>query len=245
MSLINNLRQQALNKQAQEEALAQQQAELRDYYRQHTQPVLIRLYRNLHELATHLNYLDQDLWVQYPLTLAGHQVPLRQAEYKIEIDSLENTENITFYGWCRGKLDLMYQIGDVAQLDKHIEYFKHYNIKFQNRNHINDKHQTVGSDITVKTELPIRLNFQADIANRCIKLTLTNLPVLGSTVLRLRPEGINDNFIDNLGHFILREKDDFLRLDISSAEKEHIRFLVEQEQRRRELEMRINMDRSS
>jgi len=238
MSLINNLRQQALSKQAEEEAQAKKQAELLSFYRQNTQPRLISLYRNLHEMVTHLNYLKNEIWVQYPLTPAGHQVPMRQSDYKVEIDSLENTQSIIFYGWCRGKLDLLYQLGDPAQVEKHIEYLNHFNIKHQSRAYKNDLHQIIGADMTVKPELPIRLHFQADIENQCIKLTLVNLPALGTTVLRLRPQAIDEKFIDDLGHFILRDKSDFLRLDISDEEKERIKNLVEKEQRLREWELK-------
>jgi len=238
MSLINNLRQQALNKQAEEEAQANRQAALQLFYRQHTQPRLLHLYRSLHELVSHLNYLNQETWVHYPLSPAGHKVPMRQSDYKVVIDSLENTQDITFYASCKGKLDLLYKIADPSVLEKHVLYFKHFNIKYQNRNYQNDYHQIIGSDITIKTELPIHLRFQADIENQCVKLTMTNLPVLGSMVLRIRPEGLDDKFIDDLGHFILREKDDFLRLDISEIEKQHIRTLVEKDQRQRDWEMR-------
>jgi hypothetical protein len=54
----------------------------------------------------------------------------------------------------------------------------------------------------------------------------------------LLPQFIDERFIDDLGHFILRQKEDFLRLNISDQEKQHIRYLVEQEQRRREWELR-------
>jgi len=242
MSLINNLRQQALNKQAEEEARAKKQAELLQYFRQYTQPRLLRLYRTLHELVNHLNYLNKDLWVEYPLSPAGHKVPMRQADYKVTIDSLDNTQDITFYARCSGKMDVLYKIGDPTVLEKHVQYFKHYNIKYQSRSYQNEYHQIVGADISIKTELPVRLQFQADIENQCIKLTLVNLPVLGSTLLKLRPHAMDDKFIDDLGHFILREKDDFIRLDISDIEKEHIRTLVEHDQRQRDWEIRIARD---
>jgi hypothetical protein len=238
MSLLNNLRQQALNKQAEEETAARKQADLQLFYRQHTQPRLLRLYRNLHELVTHLNYLEHEIWVDYPLSPAGHRVPMRQMDYKVEIDSLENTQNIALYAWCRGKLELLYQLSDPVQIDKHVEYFKHYNIKHQSRAYKNANHQVVGADITIKTELPIRVQFDADLPNQCIKLTLLNLPALGTRVLRLNPQALDDQFCDDLGRFILREKDEFLSLDISDEEKQRIRNLVEKEQRLREWELK-------
>ena len=190
-----------------------------------------------------MNYLQHDIWVKYPLSPEGHNVPMRQCEYKVEIDSLENTQNIQFYGWCRGKLDMLYQLSDPAQIDKHIEYFKHYNIKYQSRAYKNSSHQVTGADMTITPALPIRMQFQADIPNQCINLTLVNLPSLGTRKQRLRPEMFDEQFFDNIGHFILREKEDFLKLDISDVEKQHIRNLVEQEQLRREWELKQAQDK--
>lgn len=238
MSLMNNLRQQRLSKQAQELAQARKHASLEQFYRQVTQPALLHIYRSMREFVDHLNYLEHELWVQYPLSPEGHSVPMRQCDYAISIDSLDNTRTITFSAMCKGKLDLKYQLKDPKQVLKHQEYMKHYDIKYQCRAYQNHMYQVTGADMTIKSELPVRLQFSADIANKCVKLSMLNLPGLGSRVQGLLPQFVDNRFIDDLGHFVLRQKEDFLRLNISDEEKQHIRYLVEQEQRLRDWELR-------
>ena len=132
----------------------------------------------------------------------------------------------------------MFQVGDPKLVDKQEDFLKEYNLRYQCRRYKNDSHQVVGADFVVQTDISIRLQFQADIESKCIRLTIVNLPKLGSRRFQLRPEQLDEAFFDDLGHFILREKDDFLTLDISESEKARIREQVQKEMQERHAELK-------
>lgn len=240
MSIINNLRKQASDRQAEEEAAAKRQTQLKEYYQQEIQPRLIGLYRNMLELVQHLNYLQPDVRVMYPFNAEGNRLQLSQANYVVEIDSLDNTQDIAFSCRCKGKRELLFQTGDPQLVDKHEDFLKHYNFKYQCRRHKNEKHQVIGADFSVATDIAVRLRFQADIENQCVRLTVVNLPNLGSRHFQLRPRQLDDPFLDELGRFILRENDEFLSLDISDTEKECIRQQLQKEIQERQAELEHN-----
>ena len=65
--------------------------------------------------------------------------------------------------------------------------------------------------LSVKSQVPVRFIFREDFADSLIKLRIENYDMPGSQEFGVHPDQVNDAFLDELGRYVLRMKNGFLR----------------------------------
>jgi hypothetical protein len=238
MGLLDDLRQQSDNLKTKEQQELERQAKLQELYRQELQPKMIEIYKYLNELAEHLNFIKPDIQVPYRLNAEGLKVTLKQENYKIQVDSVNETKLATFRFECGNPKDLAFVAGDKLSIDKNIEYLQRNNLQYQCKRNKDEKFEVTHAQFNVKCAVPVTFVFKVNIENSSIDLICTNFDGLGTSRHAFKARHFDEKFFDDLGRYILRENPDFLKLTISDDAIEQIRAQIAKEQRQRQEELK-------
>lgn len=238
MGILDNLRQQSENLKAKEQHEQERLAHLQAHFRDELQPKMIQIYKYLNEFAEHLNYIKPDIQVEYQLNAEGLNVALKQENYKIQVDSVNETRLVNFRFECSNPKDLAFVAGDKLSIDKNIEYLQRYNLQYQCKRNKDEKFEVTNAQFTVKCMVPVLFMFKGNIENSSIDLICSNFDGLGTIRHAFKAHHFDDIFFDNLGRFILREYPEFLKLNISDHAIEQIRAQIAEEQRQRQEELK-------
>lgn len=238
MGLLDNLRQQSQQLKTKEQQEQQQLAALEAKYRQLVQPGMVKLYRVLDELAKHLNYIKPDITVSYQMNADGKVLQYRQQDYQVRVDSLEDTKKVVMSFCCAGEVDVVFSVEGKRAVDKHQDYLHRHGLKFHCRKNIDEQYELRDAQFVIKPVVPIVMEFVGDVEKTRINFNVKNFGSLGVVKHAFNHDQINDEFLDELGRYILHENPDFLKLSISDDEIERIRARLAQEARERDLELK-------
>lgn len=237
MGLLDDLKKQADDLKAREQQEKERLKKLNDFYQENIHPGMLSIYKYLNEMIEHLNYLNKDIPAQIPLLPNHEKTEVLQKEYNLVIDSIEQTKNISLKFRCTlpQKLEI-YLTGKDRILDYN-DWLNSYKIRFNRRDTKDDNYELLGSNFIVEGPINCNVSFIGDIENSCVNLLLRNVEYPGIAKHILKPHHLNDEFMDKLGKYLLRENDDFLRLDMDESAKEQIRKNLEEDQKQREKEL--------
>ncbi|MGD8570545.1 MAG: hypothetical protein PVJ39_20825 [Gammaproteobacteria bacterium] len=234
MGLLDDLKQQTESKKAQEnqESLRKEKAE--QFYREKVQPKLTEIYTHYAELTKHLNYVKPDTVAKYVVNAAGLEAEFKQGDYKVQVDSTTDTNYISIRCICSRPNMIEYFIEDPNAINKHKNYLNERGLNYQVYPRNNGE---PGARITIEAEIAAELYFKGNREQGTIELQVTNFENLGRRSRVLQIKDINEQFLDGLDRFMIRENDNFFKLDIDDKAKEEIRARVQEEQRRRQEEL--------
>lgn len=238
MGLLDDLRQQASEKEEIEAQENNLKANTEEIYRNQTIPSLKEMYSHLAELAKHLNYLDKDIRSNYVINAEGLEVEFLQREYNVHIDSTKDTKLVTLSFKCGNPKMVEFSINDPKKVPGNAQFLKQSQLQHQVVERKNDKLQLTGAQFTVKPLTMVKFNFEADIDNGAIKFKCSNFDQFGTITRSLKPEDVNEEFMDQLDRYIIRENENFLKEDVADDVREQIRMKIEQEKLERQEELK-------
>lgn len=238
MSLLDDLKSQAEQKKAKEDA-RQQAEENRDrQYREEVLPKLEYVYGYLSELAEHLNFIVPDVFVSYDIDGKATMPDLKQESYEINVDSRENMTRIDFEVTCAAEGETAFDIEGKKNIDHIRELLMGAGIKFEFKVRMNDLEVTQSGRFLVKNKVPARISFIADPEQGKIVLQLRNFDAIETHRMVMQPAQITEEMMERLGRYILREMSDFLQLEISEQDRHQIKEMLEKDRHRRQMELR-------
>ena len=111
-----------------------------------------------------------------------------------------------------------------------------YKIQAKRKDFHDKSYKLTHSDISIEGPLNIAIQFVATDDSSYIQLLLTNFEGPGVVKRNIDLKNVNQDFLDKLGRYILRENSKLFALDISEKDKQVIREMVERERAKREQE---------
>jgi len=235
MGLLDDLRQQTETKKAAEQQEGFRKEKAEEYYREKIQPQLKKLYTHYSEITKHLNYVKLETKATYIVNAAGQTAEFQQGDYKIQVDSMDATTFVSIRCKCNRNSNIEFMVTDPSAINKHKAFLNQFGFDYQTYPRNNNE---PGARFSVVPEIVAELLFEVNKEQGKIILKVINFEELGVRVRELRPDDINDTFMDGLDRFIIRENKDFFKLGIDDKAKEEIRAMVQQEQRRRAEELK-------
>lgn len=236
MGLLDDLKQQSESKKSQEneENLRKEKAE--EFYRAKVQPILTNIYQHYSELTKHLNYVKPDTRAKYAINIAGDQAEFQQGDYKVQVDSTEDTNYITIRCVCSRSTDVEFVVDDPAAVTKNKNFLNEHGLNYQVYPRNNGE---PGARFTLQAEFTPEIHFTGNRDKGNVTLAIVNFESLGRRTRLLQISDINDEFLDSLDRFIIRENNDFFKLKMDDKAKEEIRARVQAEQRKRQEELKL------
>lgn len=233
MGLMDELRQKAADLQKKEQGESARRLNAEEIYRTQIKPKLNQLYLTLGELVKHLNYINPDLQVPYRFNVEGLEIRLKQQDYRVAIDSTNETREVTLAFKCVHPIEVKFVSKDKASYEENLEYLKKHGLGHQCHPCKNDKHEVTGAHFIVKSSVPVNFIFRADLENAQIKLIVANFDGLGVVTHTFQPEKFTEEFFDQLGRHIIRENPNMFKESIGDDVKEALRARIEEEKRQR------------
>ncbi len=231
MSLLDELRHHADELKSEDEKEQERQERLQRFYKTEINPTLIKMYRYLHELVAHLNYIKPDIKVDYEFPLLGCIKEFSQGDYGIGADSDKEMKEIKFHFACSRNGVMRFHVVNNSEIQKLNDYFLKVGLQYHCKKEQDEKYNVTGAHYTVKAQVPIMFHITADIEASSINLHISNFEKLGLRKSIIKPDQITDDFLDRLGKYILREEEDFLQTKLSDEERSKIREkLLKQQQ---------------
>jgi hypothetical protein len=238
MGVLDQLRYEVSSKQENEASVASVQQQLEREYQATILPKMQKTFLFLKEIVEHLNYLEKAVEIEdysrdYPQI--GN---LTQTNYKINTDGYGGFAdfnritqiNVTFI--CQGSGEFTYSLEGKVRIEQEVSFLHARNVPFTWNQYVCSKGIDAAT-FTITRKIPVRFKFEVDYDNSKIKLLINNHENFNVYSKTFAPEAINELLLDEVIRFMLRQDSDFIRLDITSQDKQRIQKKAEEEQLQR------------
>ena len=242
MSLLDDLKRQAeelQNTDDQQASEARQEA----FYQENLRPAMRSIMRYLSDLTAQLKLVDPDVRQDYTLPGIGLVKGLKQGGYIVNADSADQTKDIRLRFQCTADNEAVYAIQPKAQADETRSFLDAQTMRYAEWPIRDQTQQIVGINFQLQIRVNVILVFQADPVQGVIRMTTANFTDFGAERRIIRPESVDDQWLDKLGYYLLRKDQGIDNLDINDEHKNLIRQRLEDEKRAREQEMELAMNR--
>lgn len=242
MSILDDLKRQA---QEQREAdTSDLEAEQREAdYRERIRPAMLAILHYLSELTDLLKVLEEDICGDYELPGIGLVKGLRQGDYVVNADSTENTKIIRLRFSCVDVREREFAVKPKSTADETRAFLDTQQMRYAEWPIRDPFEGVVGLNFQLTIKVSVNIIFKADLEQGAISLFISNFSGFKVERSVLQPERIDEAWLDGLGNYLLRRREDLYRLEISDSDKEVIRQQLETAQRQREAELQEAIQR--
>lgn len=237
MGLLDDLRKQTTDLKKSHADNAANQAELLEIYKTKIHPAMTAIYTHINEVLEHLNFVKPTITAPYTLTAAGIKRNLKQHSYKIVTDSSDEMKQIILTFYCTDEENVEFDVDNKKNIEKHIEYLQRYNLQFTTQKYKDNLHEVSFAKFNLESKVKITILIEGDIQNSCIYLKFNNFQDLGLLKRDIQAEQVTEEFLDEMGKYLVRESYDFMKLDLPEQDKNRLRQKIRKEEMRRKLEM--------
>lgn len=233
MGILDELKQEAIEKQQQQLTQENQEQRLETLYREALLPAMQKAYLFLQELVQHLCFLEHAIVVEQYSAKYPQIGRLTQQDYKMYTDDhggfadFDRLMQITVRFFCVGSGSFRYEVESQGLIEREIAFLSSRHLKF-------DWVLKGGTSavrracFNVEQKIPVRFKFQVDYAHSNIQLMIHNHENFNSYKKSFSAEQINDELLDEIARFMLRRNSNFVCLDISVDHKQRIQHFVQQ-----------------
>lgn len=237
MGILDDLKNQSDIQKAGEASEKQRQADLLKFYQENLHPKMLQLYTFLNEFVEHLNYIKNETEVSYPVKPDGSSQEFIQRDYKVTIDSSTEVKEINLRFYCELAEPFSVELENAERIQRYIDVLHSYRINFDRTDNKDSNYDLISSKIVVNGPVPINVILQGDVSTSSIHLILNNFEKSGFSKHTYKERHITEDFIDDLGKFILRQNPMFLKLDIADEHKEQIRQNIQADLKQKQKEI--------
>jgi len=238
MGLLDQLREESSSAKSSEQKEKLRLEELQKSYDSIVTPKLEQIWSFLKELEQHLNYLKPEVYVDYEVAGFGTFKNLNQAHYKMEKGRKNILKRIPFRYICDSNDTLHLSIEGNRKLAAVIEELDRIGLKYQCKKQRDANNEVFAGEIEVQASVPVSITFEGVVETASIQLTVKNYDSLTTSKTFLNPEHIDAEFLDQLGLFILRKENSFLKKELSEEEKQQFRKMVKDAEQERVHELK-------
>jgi hypothetical protein len=242
MSLLDELKQQAEQRQTDGGATAIQ-ARREAFYQEHLRPRLHAILNYLGELTEQLKLVDPDVRHDYRLPGIGEALGLRQGGYIVHADSTDQTRQIRLRFHCLAEREQEYAVRPKAMAAETREFLETQRMRYAEWPIRDNEQRIVGINFQLRVKVEINFLFQALPEQGGIRMAVLNFYEFGAETSLVKPERITDQWLDNLGNYLLRRHQKLHNLEIEESDRETIRQKLIEERRARQQELELALQR--
>jgi len=236
VGLLDDLKSQAEQKnKPTDEQLTPAGAE--EFYRAHIKQRMLMAYDFFTQLVNQLNEMKLVIRAEYPFKPEGKNVTLLQQGYKAYSDHITDPRQITFSLTCTLANPATYDVSGRGPALAQGELLERFQFKYEKLEARDQNQMVIGARFKLQGPLQVKCVLQFDEAKQIIKLLLTNFVGPGTSQYNLKPEQLDEAFMDHLGKYLLRKEANLFQEEISDDVKAMLRKKLEQEQMQREAEL--------
>lgn len=228
MGLLDDLKREADRIRVERDAEEMRQAELEGIYCTALAPRLIDIHRYLTEMLEHLEEVNWVVDATFGFPGIGRVGGLRQGNYRVHIDSHQTPKKVRLNCVCASQEEQQFSV-DVIKTDELRQLLVTHQAFFTEW----PKRDGVGKiqSMIVQAKLRVRaeLLFEADIQGSRIRIVSHNFEDLTSREYWFGHAAIDENWLDGLGHYVLRKKPVLGGQEMSEEARKQLRQIAEQQ----------------
>lgn len=225
MGLLDELRREADSRKSAAEKEQERLERLTSIFREQLSPRLLQAHRYFHELATQLELLNTDVRAPYTFPGCDETVILRQRGYSARGDTdhvTKETREAKIQFECINDTPLVFTLEHHSEIAKTESFLHEHGIVYNCHKLKGDRYEVVAAEFHVTPRFGAAAQLNADISNACIQLYLVNVEGFTTRRIPLRPEQITESLLDDLGNYLLRRTQDFMKLELSDEARRKI-----------------------
>ena len=213
-------------------------------FRKEIGPAMQAILRYLREMTEHLNFLKPDVGIGYTLPGLGEIGNLVQEDYRLAVDNVEQPGFIKLWFTCRSPDDLVFTVAPSAQAQDTRRYLEDLQLVFADWPLRDASNDVVGLGFELKFSVPVVFLFRVDVENEAITMQVTNFEGLKTERDSFPPNRVNEEWLEDLGNYILGRNANLRTLHISDQERQQIRrrLRISDAERKRELESALQRE---
>ncbi len=222
MSLLDELKAKADERRSDDELEAARLADQAAFYQAELQPRLLKAYSFLKELCDHLKVLDEPCPVSYPLLPDEQHLSLLQENYSVSVDSRQEPTQIELRCHARFADPVEYEIQGKQLVERQRKLLDSYDLKYECTERKDDRFEIESAAFKLIGPMPVKAVIVADSEHRRLNVHLRNFEQAGIKTTALLPTKFDDNFLDQLGRFILRQENNLFTTELSEEARRRL-----------------------
>ena len=228
MGYLDQLKDEARALQDEQTRQAKAREENAQYLAQSIHPRMQALYTYLSELTDNLNIVKPQFSVAYDISGFGVAEPYVQQRYKLTADSNKAMMQLSLTFFCESEQDVVIEADSPQAVQRQKEYFFANNVRYRCNEVIDERQNMCSATFTMAREIPVVFKFTVNAEK--LDLSVHNFIDLGVQRYPLKPEQLDEDFFDRLAGYIVRDRKQFMELEISQQQLEELRANLEKEQ---------------
>lgn len=233
MGVLEQLRGQVHGKQDDELGQQHIEQELAARYKDAILPKMQSIFVFMKEMVEHLTYLEQSIFIDDYSSKYPQLGRLIQTDYKINTDGIIGYVdpgklmqiNVSFF--CLNEGAFSYNLQGKSLIEQEVAFLSAHKVPFEWK-YFQGVGAAQNASFIVTRKIPVRFKFEVDYVASNIKILINNHENFGVYKKSFAPEQIDDDLLDEVARFMLRQDSDFIRLEISSEHRNRIRRKLEE-----------------
>lgn len=235
MGLLDDLKREADQARLAKQSAEAKQAELERIYRSNIAPRLIDIHRYLVEILNHLEEAKWIVTVEFDIPGLGRTDNFRQGEHRIFIDSHETPRKVTLQCVRAVPHEQKFSVA-LDKVDELRQFLVANQVVFSDWPLRDGLGQIISTTVQAKLKIRAWLSFEADIDSSRIKVVSHNFESLDQREYFFGYSAIDENWLDDLGHYLLRKRKFLGRQEMSDEARERLRRVVAMQQAQKKQE---------
>jgi len=240
MGILDDLKKEADRLQDEQDTEQGSETRLEQRYQEVAKPLMKRIATYLCEMAEQLKVVKLPVPVAYDVPGIGLVKELNQDNYRVYLDSREAPRKIAFQFACTSGSVNKYTVTPMTAADEARQFMDKQQIHYSEWGVRDGNDKLIGAHFECQMQIQVKLVFTVDMENERLVATSINRHGLTIKHSNFGFNSVDDEWMDELGHYILRKTEQLGVLDIPDSVREEIQKKVMEEQRRREEELKIS-----
>jgi len=237
MGLLDDLKKESDKLRQIEQTEAERRAALEKIYEEVLLPKMQYLLGYLYELVQHLNYVNPEVIVNVYSNEVPELSELKQSEYRIVTERSQDVDHFSLRFYCERHGYYEFETAGQTNIEREVQTLLARGLKHDCKRVAGQDNSAQRAFFRVQRRVPVVFDFATDIETSTIKIAIRNFENLDIRVYHFEPDSINDELLDILARYILREETDFLKVDISDEQRTAIRQQLQSAMQQREHEI--------
>ncbi len=236
MGILDNLRDQAdhdISKQMDKELSNENIQFISDSL---MSPKMKQLYLYLKEFTQHINKIEQTKKVLNYSKLFPELGELNQENYKINTDGSGGVVNydkislIHFAYRYHGATvkEYIHHTSNKLEADRITDFLTSHKVPYTSANNLASKNNGA-LNFYITKNIPVLFKFTSNPKKSIINLSIKNHENFEDRTIIIKPNDIDEEYLDKLARYILRKDSEFLNIEIDDDVKKQIRQRIEAE----------------
>lgn len=230
-SLRERLRKQAAETEEHERQRREDSLKKEQFYEQQLLPVMLDTAKYFAEIVADLERIQPETPVTIPVGSTGNRkLHFSQSSYRLFVDDQEEPREVAVSCICQLPAEKTLYVDSLMEADEFEETLREMGVNYHRRRQERSKHDAEErSRFVIDGSFTAAFTLRADPEREGIALHTANLEDKPTRHYILQADRLTEDFLENLGFLLLREKDKLIHTQVSSEFRQELRSKIEQD----------------